>query len=362
MPSVPPPIIALIIAVLAGLWVSSGLIGDADGTLPDQKTTATAQHPRVQVKTQKAEPFQRSIILTGRTQASRQVELRSQLEARVNEIHAEKGAVLSKNDLVVSLDIEDRSARVARSQALLNQRRLEYDAARKLADKGHRAENNLAAAQADYALAQAELERHQADLSFTTIQAPFDGILNNRRVEVGDYLRDGDVIGVIIDLDPVLVVAEVPENEIRSLRTGMIAQAILATGEELNGVVSYISSISHPQTRTFRIEIEAANPDLRIAEGVTAKINIPSDHIAAHHISPSILTLDDSGVIGVKTVEDDNSVQFHPVRIVGSAEDGMWLTGLPETSRLITVGQEFMTKGQVVIPVEEDKTPVGTGR
>ncbi len=354
MPSLSPPIIALSIAVLAGLWIASGLIGDADGTLPNQETAI--QPPRVQVKTQTAEPFQRSIILTGRTEASRRVELRSQLEAQVDAIHSEKGALLPRDAPIISLDIEDRAAQVAKSQALLGQRRLEYEAARKLADKGHRAENTLAAAQADYALAQAELARHQADLSFTTIKAPFDGILDDRRVELGDYLRNGDIIGVIIDLDPIVIVAEVPENEIRSLRIGMMATATLTTGEHLQGVISYISSIAHPTTRTFRIEIEAPNPDNRIAEGVTAKIHIPSDYITAHHISPAILTLDDSGIIGVKTVGNDHKVQFYPVTIVGSAENGMWLTGLPRTSRLITIGQEFVINGQTVTPVEEKAT------
>ena len=354
------PIIALCIAVLAGLWIASGLIGDADGTLPHQETAVATQPPRVQVKTQTAEPFQRSIILTGRTEASRRVELRSQLEAQVNEIHAEKGALLLKDAPILSLDIEDRAAQVTKSQALLDQRWLEYDAARKLADKGHRAENTLAAAQADYAWAQAELARRQADLSFTTIKAPFDGILDDRRTELGDYLRNGDVIGVIIDLDPILIVAEVPENEIRSLRVGMMAKAALTTGEHLQGMIRYISSISHPTTRTFRIEIEAPNPDNQIAEGVTAKIHIPSDYTTAHHISPAILTLDDSGVIGVKTVGDDHKVQFYPIEIVGSAENGMWLTGLPQTSRLITVGQEFVMNGQTVTPVEEKGTPIGT--
>jgi len=62
--------------------------------------------------------------------------------------------------------------------------------------------------------------------------------------------------------------------------------------------------------------------------------------------------LNDEGAVGVKTVNDDNVVVFHPVEMVSDATDGIWLTGLPHEARIITVGQEFVAEGQTVIPVE----------
>ena len=81
----------------------------------------------------------------------------------------------------------------------------------------------------------------------------------------------------------------------------------------------------------------------------------------AHFVSPAILTLTDQGVLGVKSLEADNIVGFHPVRILESAPNGVWIGGLPEEVTLITVGQEFVAVGQAVRPVDEQSIDQAAG-
>ena len=71
----------------------------------------------------------------------------------------------------------------------------------------------------------------------------------------------------------------------------------------------------------------------------------------AHLVTPSALTLNDNGVVGVKTVEPDNTVKFRTVEIIANNIDGVWLGGLPNKIQLITVGQEFVIDGEIVTPV-----------
>jgi membrane fusion protein, multidrug efflux system len=73
----------------------------------------------------------------------------------------------------------------------------------------------------------------------------------------------------------------------------------------------------------------------------------------------SVLTLDDDGVLGVRTVED-GTVAFHTVNIVSDTREGVWVTGLPAVSDVITVGQENVTAGQAVeaSPAAETTTEV----
>jgi multidrug efflux system membrane fusion protein len=71
-------------------------------------------------------------------------------------------------------------------------------------------------------------------------------------------------------------------------------------------------------------------------------------------MSPAALTLDDAGVIGVKTVDEKSLVHFYPVELVADGADGIWVGGLPREITIITVGQEFVLPGQTVIPVPED--------
>ena len=70
----------------------------------------------------------------------------------------------------------------------------------------------------------------------------------------------------------------------------------------------------------------------------------------AQKISPSLLTLDADGVVGVKIVDEFNRVVFYPVELAISKPDGVWVTGLPETARIITVGQGYVAVGQEVEP------------
>jgi multidrug efflux system membrane fusion protein len=127
----------------------------------------------------------------------------------------------------------------------------------------------------------------------------------------------------------------------------------LIGGREVAGRIRFIAAEAEATTRTFRVEVELPNPAAEIPDGITAEIRLPLGEVAAHRVSPAILTLTDEGAIGVKTLGPDNRVRFYPVRIIGDGTDGIWLSGLPERITLITVGQDFVAEGQTVHPIDE---------
>ena len=79
-----------------------------------------------------------------------------------------------------------------------------------------------------------------------------------------------------------------------------------------------------------------------------------------HVLAQSVLTLDDDGVLGIRTVEAGNKVAFHAVTIIKDTRDGVWVTGLPFKINVITVGQEFVQPGQVVDAKTADGEPAAT--
>ena len=103
--------------------------------------------------------------------------------------------------------------------------------------------------------------------------------------------------------------------------------------------------------RTFRIELEIKNPDHDILDGVTAELFIKAEQVMAHKMSSAMLVLNDNGIIGVRTVGDDNKVQFQEIEILGNNEDGIWVSGIRSNSKLITEGHEFVKAGEKVRPV-----------
>lgn len=166
-------------------------------------------------------------------------------------------------------------------------------------------------------------------------------------MEIGDLVRVGDPVATLVDLDPLIVVGEVNERDIASIQAGGAGTARILDGEVLEGSVRYISAVADAATRTFAVELAIPNPEQRWQAGLTAELRLYADTVRVHALSSALLSLADDGTVGVKLVEDGR-VRFYPVVIVGSAQDGMYVSGLPESVEVITVGQGYVTEGQRV--------------
>jgi multidrug efflux system membrane fusion protein len=321
---------------------------------PRSADAARAPGVRVSVRRSKAEAIVRNVVVSGRTEPNRSVEIKAETEGRIVELGADRGAAVLEGEKIVSLDVRDRDALIEEAEALIAQNQLQYEAAKRLQGQQLIAEVQIAEAKARLVSAQTALERIQLDLARTTIVAPFDGLLEERVVELGDYVAIGDPVGQIVDNDPLIAVGEVSEREIGNIAVGTAGRAQLVNGETIEGTVRYVSPVADPNTRTFRIEVAIPNADNRLPAGMTAELRLPAAEIEAHFLSPALLTLDDAGNIGVKTVDDWGRVRFHEVEIVQSASDGVWVTGLPDEVAIITVGQGFVADGETVQAVPAD--------
>lgn len=343
--------LGLALAVLA--WMATGFLDGNSSATPNAPTAQTGDGERVRpvsVRESSARPVTREIVISARSEPNRTVEIAAETEGRVVSIDAERGARVQAGQQIVGLDMRERSARLNEAEALVAQRELEQQAAQRLQARDHMTEAQLAQAEAQLASARAALEQTRLEIDYTSIEAPFDGVLSERDVELGDYIGVGDLIGTIVDTHPLIVVGDVSENEIYELGAGTHGTATLLSGETVAGSVRYVAPVAADSTRTFRIELAIPNPEGALRAGMSAEVRLPAGEIVAHQITPALLTLDDDGNIGVKTVDPLDTVRFFPVEIVRSGDDGIWVTGLPDHARVITVGQGFVVAGEVVAP------------
>ena len=192
--------------------------------------------------------------------------------------------------------------------------------------------------------------------AYPKIVAPFSGYLESLRVDEGDFLNTGAVCASLIDPDPMLVVADIAEKDIAQIQLGSEASAKLISGRLIKGQVTFIASSADKNTRTFRVEISVENNDRSIRDGVSAEIYIKGKEEPAHKISPAILSLNDQGKLGVRTVTSENRVEFKEIKILEDTNTGMWISGLGEEARIITLGQEYVFQGQTV-NVKESFSP-----
>jgi len=343
------------IAVLVVLWLLSGQVAEEpDSTTADR--TAEAGEPQrssVRVVTQSAEEVQRTIVVNGKTEPARIVTLAAETDGRVAAIGIARGESADGGDLVVRLDERDRSARLAEAHATLKQREVEYEARSELKSSSYVSEAQLKEAEALLEAARAEVVRAELDLEYAAIRAPFDGALQARMVEIGDFVSRGDPVATYVDNRRIVVSANLSEYDARYVEPGDTAEAHLATGETVRGRIRYVAPVADESTRTFTVELEVDNREGALRAGGTAELRIPAETVLAHRISPSLLTLDDAGNVGVKIVDENNKVDFIVADIAMTSADGVWVAGLPASATLITVGQGFVADGSIVDAVPE---------
>ena len=136
---------------------------------------------------------------------------------------------------------------------------------------------------------------------------------------------------------------------INKVKIGQKVGVELVTGQSINGELTFVSKSASPDTRTFVVESQIANPNGNVKDGLTANMTIEIDKVMAHKISPSILLLNDEGKLGIRVVTKDDTAIFQQIDILEDSEDGLWVTNIPNTVEIIIQGQGFVEDGQKVI-------------
>ncbi len=342
----------LIIGALVA-WMASGLVGGRQ--TPEVAQTTQQERPltKVQVREMTAEKITRFVEVQGQAEADRVTTVRAETAGRIVELPGARGAPIEAGAEIAALAMNDRKARLEEAEALVEQRRSEFSAAQKLGERGFQAQNRVKEARAALAAAQARLAAIREEIANVRIVAPFSGVLETRPVEVGDYLSVGDEVATVVDDDPLRIIANVPQQKIGRIAEGASAEVEFLVGQKASGKVTLVASVAAESTRTFRIEVEVENGDRAFRDGMSATLRIPTEVVQAHFVSPAIFSLDTEGRLGVKTVDADSKVVFYEVEPVQAEPDGVWVAGLPDTARVITVGQGFVRQGETVDPVPE---------
>ena len=293
-------ITSFVTLVLAFLWMLSGTLADEEFEVKAKTQLETISS--VTVLNSSALEKAKKIKVSGTTEADKLIKIRAEASGTVVSRPVQQGQFVKKDQLICQL----------------------YNASRS---------------------------------SYPKVKAPFDGYLETFSVKEGDYLNTGAVCATIIDPDPMRLIGEVSEKEINFVKVGAKAEAELISGKKVEGVVSFVSTSANKGTRTFRVEIDVKNSDRSIRDGVSAQIAIKGDTILAHKISPSILMLGEAGELGIRTVNEDDQVEFKKIDILEDSMEGIWITGLPKNTRIITVGQEYVFQGQTVNVKEISASP-----
>lgn len=321
----------------------AGVLADEDAAL--ESGAEDAARVRVVATRSTAQPVANSVVLRGRTEAMRQVEIRSETSGLIISDPIRRGAAVSAGDPLCEVSSGVRKAALDEARARQAEAEINFRAASGLSESGFASEVRLANARAALQAAQAGVDRAVEDMARLVMHAPFDGLLETDTAELGSLLQPGALCATLIQMDPIKLVGFSTEAQIDDIRMGASAGARLASGREVMGTVTFIARSSDPQTRTFRVDVTIPNPDGQIRDGQSADILIQGEEQQGHLLPGSALTLNDRGELGLRVVDEDGLVSFETARILRDTAEGVWLGGLPDQINAITLGQEFTREG-----------------
>jgi membrane fusion protein, multidrug efflux system len=353
-------ITALGLVAAAGLWIASGHLlprESAESHAAIRTGEAAKKLFRVAVIETFAVPHSRKLTISGRTEADKRVTLTARTGGILTELRVKRGMWVKEGDVIAVLSDDARAAQVAQAESLVTQRRTELEAKRKLIASGAiprldlvNLEAMLKAAEGGLAVAEAERDRG-------VVRAPWTGVINEVMVEVGEaaFSFQGRELAKVVALDPMLAVVEVAERKLAGIKVGEPAKVQLVTGETAAGRIRFVAKTASQSTRTYRVEVELPNPAGAIPDGITAEVSVQLAQVAATRLPRSALTISSNGDIGVRSVNASGRVGFMPVSVVEDQQSQMWVAGIPDRTRVIIRGQDFVRDGQEVEAIEAEE-------
>jgi len=347
-------LVAVGLVAAAVLWIGSGYLLDSDhpeshaAIRPAEKTETPF---RVAVLRTELVPHARKLVLSGRTEADHKMMAVARTSGIVIALNVKRGDHVKAGAVIARLSDEAREAQVAQARALVSQRKAELEAKRKLAESGTLAKLDLNNIEAQMKAADATLAAADAEAERGSVLAPWDGVITDVPVQPGQALSIGKEVAQIVALDPMLAVVEVAERKLGGVKVGEPAKIRLVTGATAEGKIRFVSKSATAQTRTYRVEVEVANADGAIPDGITCEIALKLKPEPATRIPRSALTFSAQGDLGVRAVED-GKVTFVPVAVAEDAQSQMWVTGIADGAEVIVQGQDFVREGEKVTPVQ----------
>jgi RND family efflux transporter MFP subunit len=287
----------------------------------------------------------------------------------------ERGAVLAavKTDL---LEAQTRAAeaRMKSLAAQLEQSRAELsNAQRELARVSELVEQNVAPAkelsdaqtaldvagsvaasrEASILEQQAELARLALLMDKSQTRSPLSGVIARRHVEVGQWIRQGDPVADLVQLDALWVVVGVPEAAIGEVSVGdQVTVAVDAFGgEQVTGTIEQILPEADPASRTLPIRIRLDNADGRLRPGFFVRATLSRKTAADQYLIPRdalVRTQQDAHVVAVR----DGVAAVVPVQVVGASGDRVAVKGELAPGDVVVIrGNENLQGGEPLMPM-----------
>jgi len=299
--------------------------------------------------------FTDRIDLTGAVLANRDVQISAEESGVIREILKEKGSRVVAGEALAKIDDTILRAQVDQARAQAELASQTWQRRQRLWEESQ-VGSEIAYLEAKFAAEQtaANLRVLEERLARTTVRAPFDGVLESRTIEVGSMVSPGMVVARVVDLDPVKILAGVPERYAADVKVG--ARAVVTfdvfPGELFTAAIRYVGATVDAQNRTFPIEVVLPNP-----RGIVKPEMVSNLAVTRHQLDSAVVVPQDAlvrveaGYAVFVVVERDGATvaEVRPIVLGASQRDLVVVeSGVQPGDRLIVVGQKTVADGDRV--------------
>ncbi|UCD51338.1 MAG: efflux RND transporter periplasmic adaptor subunit [Phycisphaerales bacterium] len=321
---------------------------------PPDRTVEPNEAPPVNVKVVEVvseRDFADSFVLPAVIEPNQVVTISAEVAARVELIGPGEGDPVNAGDLLIELNDELIRPQFDRAEAQVGRDQIEFERMASLFNENATSRQDLDNATTSLAASQAQLAEVRARLERTEIHTPLTGVLNDLRVEEGEYVGDGTPVAEIVDMAVVKVVVDVPERDVAFFAVGQAAEVVLENkGREraAQGTITYINALANPETRSTAMEITLDNRDRLLRSGQIVRVRLTRRTLNDAILIPLLAVIPQEEGYSVYVVEDSLAEQRAVVLGIIRGDRVQIVQGLSAGETLIIDGHRLVAPDQKV--------------
>ena len=300
----------------------------------------------------KAETVADALRVVGQVQAAESVRLVSEVDATLIEVGVQDGDRVKKGQLLYKFDDHKFVAALAQSESRLVLAKSELERAQNLRATKTIPQQDVDRAQAEFRAADAAMVLAADNLADVVVTAPFDGVLEDRPVSLGQFCARGQDLGLLVQTDPLEITFDTPEREAGRLQAGQTAEfgSDAFPGQVFKAEITYLSPQVSMESRTLRAKARVPNADGRLKPGMFGAVSI----ILAQR--PGVLRIPESAVslhartASVVVMDPEGKAEFRPVVTGRRGDNSVEITsGLKAGEKVVVEGYQKMGPGSKIL-------------
>jgi membrane fusion protein (multidrug efflux system) len=295
----------------------------------------------VEAVTATADTVVDAILATGQIEAMHSLELRPDIEGRIEAILVREGASVSKGQPLYQVDDAELEAEVARAEAERDLARQSFTRTRELLAQKASSQSELERAEATARGTEAQYRLLKVRLDRTTVRAPFSGVAGRRLVSLGDYVTTSTGLMTLQTVSPQRAVFQVPERYADQLKAGQEVTFRVAAlpGREFAGRVDFVDPVVQLPGRTITVKAQVPNPRRELQAGMFIEARL------ATAVRPSAVVIAEDAVLPIQ------GTNYVWVAVDGKAarrqvELGVRTPGFVEARSGVEAGEQVVVGGQ----------------